>query len=370
VLLALVAGIAVSWARHPAEAGATRWYMALAASAASLCLLGCYDDLVDLRARWKLLGQIVSIVPLVLSGHYVENLAVAGYTIHLGPWGAAWTIVWLVLGINALNLIDGMDGLASVIGILTSVNIAVISTSFGLAHVALAAMALAGALLGFVVYNLPPARIYLGDCGSMVIGLLLGVLALEASPEPATANATIIAGALFVPLFDTALAVIRRTIRGQGIMVADRGHIHHRLLDRGFSIWAVLGILGVFCLVSGAAAWLAAVEGQELAAWAVLLIGTAWCVVGRLAGHEEWALVVALFRQGMGAAPFDSRSPSAAAGRSGPPAVANFRAGGDRQATARISAGVGRALVGARRTRPQTPHSARVKKHGFVESLS
>jgi len=267
-------------------------------SAGLLCLLGCWDDLRDLPARWKLLGQIVATLPIVMAGCFVERLVIFGCPIEMGWLGAAWTIGWLVLGINALNLLDGMDGLAAVIGVVVSATIAAIAALQGQAEVAVLAMALGGGVLGFLVYNRPPARIYLGDCGSMVIGFALSLLALEvARAASAGANVSVLAALLFVPLLDTTLAIVRRTLSGRSFMAADRGHVHHRLLDRGLSVWRVLALWGSVCLTTCVVGCLAAVWIDALWAWAALGVLVVLLVHLQLAGYEEWKLAKRFFAQ-------------------------------------------------------------------------
>jgi len=265
---------------------------ALALSAGILGVLGCYDDLFDMNARWKLFWQIGATLPIVLFGGCVERVAVFGHPLELGLWGAAFTIGWLVLGINAMNLLDGTDGLASVVGIAISIVIATLAWYQGDPAVMRLALVLAGALTGFLVYNLPPARIYLGDCGSMIIGLTLALLVLRVSIDGAlgAVRLTMAAALLFVPFLDTALAIVRRTLNGSGFMAADRGHIHHRLQDRGLNNWKILGFLGGLCLATGAVAWVVAFSRHDLWAWALLATLLAALVNRRLVGHTEWGL--------------------------------------------------------------------------------
>ena len=280
----------------------------LGLSGTMLCLLGCWDDLCGLSAPWKLLGQIASILPTVLLGCCVERVVLFGYHVELGWLSIPATVGWLVLGTNALNLLDGMDGLASVTAIVISAAVAVIAAGQGYFEVMLLALALAGALAGFLVFNLPPARVYLGDAGSLVIGFVLSLLVLQVSIEgPMTANLAVAAVLLFVPLLDTGLAVVRRTLRGRCFMVADRGHIHHRLLDQGYTTWQVLGLIGGFCLTTGIIAWLMAVLGWELWGWAVLAGITVLAVNRQLLGHVEWQLARQLFTRG--AAPWQGLPP-------------------------------------------------------------
>lgn len=266
---------------------------ALGFSAGMLCLLGVYDDLYEMSARWKLLGQIVSALPVVLAGCYVEQFMLFGYCLDVGFLGIVWTIGWLVLGVNALNLLDGADGLASIIGIVISVAIGAIAAAQSRPEVMLLAFVLAGALAGFLVHNLPPAKIYLGDSGSMVIGFTLALLTLRVSlgeSGSATANLTVAAALLFVPLVDTALAVVRRTLKGCSFMVADHGHIHHQLRARGLSTWAVLAVLGGLGVATGIVAWSVAVSGEELLGWGVLCTVTLALAGRKLIGYEEWCL--------------------------------------------------------------------------------
>jgi len=289
--LALLAGLAGGhfFAAGP-EAGAML-PIALALSGGVLCLLGAWDDLTELSAGRKLAGQIMATLPVVLAGLYVERAELFGYTLQLGWLGIVATVGWLLLCINAMNLIDGMDGLASTVGILISAAVAVVAGLWGVADVMLASLALAAALAGFLVYNRPPARIYLGDSGSMVAGGVLGVLVLRvATGGTAAPNLTVAAALFFVPLLDTFLAIVRRSIEGRSLMDADRGHVHHRLLDHGLGVWRVLGVLGGLCVLSGVVAALVAASGQEWLAWAVLPAVAALAVHRRLIGHEEWRL--------------------------------------------------------------------------------
>ena len=267
--------------------------VALGLSAGILCLLGFYDDLYDMPARWKLVGQIVSTLPVLVAGSYVRQFTLFGHSMDVGLLGVPATIAWLVLGVNALNLLDGMDGLASMIGIVISVAVGAIAATQNRPEVMLLAFVLAGALAGFLVHNLPPARIYLGDCGSMVIGFTLALLALRVSLaplSPTTCRVTVAAALLFVPLTDTALAIARRTMKGCSFMVADRGHIHHQLLNRGLGNWGVLGVMGGFSVATAMTGWWVSVSGSDLLGWGALASIALFLAGGRLLAVEEWSL--------------------------------------------------------------------------------
>ncbi len=284
-------GIWMSYFLLPGQEPNVPFYLALSVSIVILGALGCYDDLFDIRPRVKLAGQILAVAPLVLVGGYVERFTILGATIELGWLGVPWTIAWIVLGINALNLIDGMDGLASTVGITAAGALAVLAALSGNTHVVVIGLVLAGALAGFLGHNLPPARIYLGDCGSMVVGLVLATLAIRVVPEPGMPNLTAMCALLFVPLYDTFLAIVRRGISGKGIMAADRGHVHHRLLDRGLGIWGSLSLLAGFSVLSGLFGGLAVLAGQDGIAGAGLVMVAVVGAQLELFGHEEWALV-------------------------------------------------------------------------------
>lgn len=291
VSASVLLGMGLSYLLLPAQPAATPFLAALAFSVVILCVLGCYDDLFDMRASVKLVGQLLAVVPLIAVGAYVERFTVFGFSIELGWFGVPCTIAWIVLGINALNLIDGMDGLAPTVGIMAAAAVAVIAGVTGNTHVAVIAVVLAGALAGFLVYNLPPARIYLGDSGSMVIGLVLATLALRVTAGTGSPNLTAMCALLFVPLYDTLLAVVRRGLNGKSIMAADRGHIHHRLLDRGLGVWNSLALLAALSLTAGCVSCFVILTGQELVACAALGVAALLFARFELFGHQEWAMV-------------------------------------------------------------------------------
>ncbi len=272
--------------------GFTSLASVLISAAGYVCLLGCCDDSWNLSARFKLALQIVSVLPIVAAGYWVDHLVVFGTSISLGPLGIALTVAWLVGCINALNLLDGMDGLASAVGLSTAVMLAVIAGTMGHHHVALVAVALAGALCGFLVFNLPPASIYLGDSGSMVIGLLVGMLGIQGSLKTtATLSLAVPATVLAIPMLDTALAILRRRLTGRSIAAPDRGHIHHRLLERGLTTWQALCVISALCLTCGAAATAATIFRNDALAWIVVLTVLVLLVRLRAFGHFEVALL-------------------------------------------------------------------------------
>ncbi|OHB77461.1 MAG: hypothetical protein A2W31_09420 [Planctomycetes bacterium RBG_16_64_10] len=264
----------------------------VALTAGGVCLIGCVDDRLDLKPRFKLLLQTAATIPVIMAGYWVQRIALFGYSIDLGWSGALLTMFWLVACINAVNLLDGMDGLASMVGVFSALSIALIAAIGGHLQVTLIAVALAGALAGFLAYNLPPASIYLGDSGSMVIGLVVGVLAFQGSLTASAAlSITVPLLVMTIPMLDAVLAVTRRRLSGRPFDAADRGHIHHRLLSQGLTQWQSLGVIGTLCLITGTAAIAAAAWGNDALAWitaggVVLLL-----VTTRAFGNHELALI-------------------------------------------------------------------------------
>lgn len=290
LFLGAAVAVAVACAYRPGEFVGVLAPFGLAAGV--LWLVGMRDDIKPLSARSKLVCQIGIAFLIVQSGCYPENVAMLGYSLHLGWFGAVCMMGWLVLGINALNLIDGMDGLASVTGIVISAGIAIVAGIQGDLPTLVLALALAGGLAGFLVHNRPPATIFLGDSGSMVVGLALSFLAFRLTTDvSATIHVTSLTLLLFVPLLDTHLAVARRMLMGRNIFQGDHSHLHHQLLGKGLTVWKTLGLLGAFSGVSVAAACLAAITGRELAAWAMVLGSTGLLVAGRYLGVQELTLV-------------------------------------------------------------------------------
>lgn len=260
-------------------------------TAGFVCFVGSIDDRFNLPSRAKLVLQILAVLPLMILGFYVDRIVVFGYPIELGWCGVPLTVLWLVGCINALNLIDGMDGLASIVGLSTTAMMGVIAASEGHPHVAAIAIVLTAALAGFLPYNLPPASIFLGDSGSMVIGLSVGVLGIQgALKTSATLAITAPAVAMTLPMFDILAAVVRRRLTGRRFDAPDRLHIHHRLLDRGWTPWQVLCLIGALCLTTGAAATAATIFRRDALAWIAAMTLVVLLIRLQLFGHEEFAM--------------------------------------------------------------------------------
>ena len=218
--------------------------------------IGLLDDLFDLRAWIKLGGQLAAAGLACVGG--VRILSVGGASTDAW-WNIPLTILWLLACMNAFNLVDGLDGLAVGVGLFATLTVFTAAMMQHNMVLAVATFPLAGALLAFLCYNFNPATIFLGDSGSLLIGFLLGCYAAIWSNKSATLlGMTAPLMALSIPLLDVALAIVRRFLRHQPIFGADRGHIHHRLLDRGFTprrvvlvLYGLCGLAAAFSLLQG-----------------------------------------------------------------------------------------------------------------------
>ena len=226
----------------------------LVPAALTIFVVGLLDDLVGLRPWHKLCGQAVAAGLAYMGG--VQVAGVPGFSAH-GLWTLPITMVWLIACSNAFNLLDGMDGLATGIGLFASFTTLAAALMHGNAALAMATAPLVGALFAFLRYNFNPASIFLGDSGSLTVGFLLGCFAALWGQKSATLlGMTAPLMALAVPLLDTGVSIVRRFLRHQPIFGADRSHLHHRLLDRGLStrqavmvLYGVCGIAAAFSLL-------------------------------------------------------------------------------------------------------------------------
>lgn len=269
----------------------SREFSAIAVAVCLLAFVGLADDLYRLRARYKLLGQLVAATVVAISGLSFERLSFAGFSTGLGWLAVPLTVAWLVTCINAVNLIDGSDGLASVVGIVLAGTIACTSWTLNNPASALVALGLAGALIGFLRYNAPPASIFLGDTGSMTIGLLAGALSIQSHTKSAAGYALLAPLAMWIiPMMDVGMAIVRRKLTGRGISTTDRSHLHHCLLERGFTSWQLLGFVGGLCAFCGLGGWLSVRYSNS---WFAIMSSAAvvgYLVCKRYFGHAEFQL--------------------------------------------------------------------------------
>jgi UDP-GlcNAc:undecaprenyl-phosphate GlcNAc-1-phosphate transferase len=198
--------------------------------------VGLVDDLRDLSPVAKLGGQLLASVVVVALGLRLDEIGTPWGGVALGLLGPVITVGWLVAVANAVNLIDGLDGLAAGVSLAALVAFGVIAAMLGAPVVLLLAAAAAGAVLAFLVYNRPPASIIMGDAGAMFLGMLLGAMAVAlVNARPAHIALPTAIVALGVPLADMAWAILRRLAAGRSVFAADSSHIHHQLMGLGLS---------------------------------------------------------------------------------------------------------------------------------------
>jgi UDP-GlcNAc:undecaprenyl-phosphate GlcNAc-1-phosphate transferase len=269
-------------------------------SSLAMFALGFWDDLKPLGAKKKLLGQVLIAVGVCASGIGIEKLKVpfTATVIDLGAWGYVITVLWLVGMVNLINLIDGVDGLAGGICLMLMALLAYVGHQSGSYELLVSGMA--GALLAFLWFNFPPARIYLGDGGAYFLGFQIGLFAILSSHKGTVFAA--LAAPLFVlalPIIDTSLAILRRGLRGLPIFRPDRKHLHHHLLEMGLSRRKVVlyfyAVTLVFLAMGFVAFWSRGHWIPVLAGLATLILllcagklhfSRHWFAVGRVVGDS------------------------------------------------------------------------------------
>jgi UDP-GlcNAc:undecaprenyl-phosphate GlcNAc-1-phosphate transferase len=248
------------------------------AGAGAILVLGVFDDIKGLAALPKLLVQSAVGATLWAGGLALDSVSFMGETIEFSWASLPLTILWVAGIINAMNLIDGLDGLAGGVAFIASGCLWALATFDGNPILGLFAAALAGAVLGFLLYNFSPAMIFMGDSGSMTIGYVFAAAGLWSAGKRATAMALLLpVVALGLPVVDTLYAIARRTAHGQSPFHSDRGHIHHRLLDAGYSQRQAVLLLYAVCAVL--ATVVVVVRSTDEPAYGILIAAVAAALV-------------------------------------------------------------------------------------------
>ena len=242
--------------------------------AALLMLVGAWDDRFNLRPSLKLCFQIVAAILAIGAGFSFDRFSnpIWGVTLEV-PFWIMWpvSLLWIVGVTNAMNLIDGLDGLSSGVGAIIAATLTVICWQAGQWTGVVIGLALFGALIGYLPYNFPPARIFLGDTGSLLIGYALALLALEGYRKTALLAFLVPILALAIPLLDTILSIVRRIRSGRGVFSPDRLHMHHRLLHREGShrnaVLMLYFLTSCFCMI--------AVSSSQIDGWLAFIYLTA-----------------------------------------------------------------------------------------------
>lgn len=259
----------------------------LLAGAWIVCL-GLYDDRFGMKGRYKLVGQLFAAAIVISSGLQIHAFSLFGYPLQLGWFSVPFTLFWLLGAINSLNLLDGIDGLATTLGIILCATITLMALMIGQFAVAIVGAVFVGALVGFLRFNFPPATIYLGDAGSMLIGLVVGSLAIGGSLKTtATIGLAAPIAIWALPMFDSFTAILRRKLTGRSIYAVDRGHLHHRLMNRFGKNTIVLGVVAICCVVTCAGALLSVMIKNDLVAVGSVLLVFGILVATQAFGHVE-----------------------------------------------------------------------------------
>jgi len=261
-------------------------------------LVGAYDDLVGAPPQLKLLLETIAAAMVWGAGFRISRLPLIGYEIKSPVWSLVSTVFWILAVTNALNLIDGLDGLAAGTAFFVTISVFVVSLIHHNVFACVLTVTLAGTLLGFLQYNFAPASIYLGDAGSLFLGFFLGTLAIHSAQKSSTLMAIVVPFVAFgLPLMDTSLAVVRRFLSGQPLFGADQDHIHHRLLQRRLSPRiAVLLLYAMAALFSLGSIIIVHSTGSLVALAGVLIGATAWFLTSRIQYSELTELNVYVSR--------------------------------------------------------------------------
>ncbi len=261
-------------------------------AASFLMLVGIIDDFYGLRGRQKLFGQIIAASILIGFGYSFESVGFYGFEISFGHFALLIMYVWILGCINSVNLLDGADGFATSLGIMITGGLCVISYIYGRPFDALICAAMCGALIGFLRFNFPPATAYLGDAGSMLIGLVVAAIAIRSATKQPMAYALFAPVALLaIPIIDTAAAIIRRQLTGKSIYSTDRGHLHHTLIRKGLSPRLALLWFVILCSTTVIGATFSAVYRQAEYAF-ISIIAVLCCLIGfKYFGVLEFKLV-------------------------------------------------------------------------------
>lgn len=255
--------------------------LGIVAGGTVMLLIGIIDDLKQLSAKIKLMGQIIAALVLVAFDIRIEWITNPfGPMLYLDYLSIPVTILWVVAVTNTVNLIDGLDGLAAGVSSIAAITICIVALQQDLWAVAVLTAIIAGSALGFLFHNFNPAKIFMGDTGSLFLGYMLSAVSIMGAVKGAATIALFVPiVALGLPIMDTAFAIIRRYTNGVPIFRPDKGHLHHRLLAMGLtqkqvvlSMYLISGMLGFSAIML--------TEVSRLSAFLILTVITTTAVVG------------------------------------------------------------------------------------------
>lgn len=251
--------------------------LGLVAGCLIIVILGIFDDIYALSAKLKFAVQIIAALCPILAGVRIDFIRVPSFIVEYGYIGLGWfaiplTLVWILAITNATNLLDGLDGLACGVSSISALTLLCIAIIVGESEVAFLTSALAGACFGFLPYNFNPAKLFMGDTGSMFLGFVLGAASVQGLFKGyAVVSLAAPILVLGLPIFDTTSAVLRRLKNHQPIMSPDRGHLHHKLIDAGFSQKRAVTTIYALCLILCVVA-VALIATGAISLWVLALV--------------------------------------------------------------------------------------------------
>ncbi len=241
-------------------------------------IIGLIDDFKSLNPYIKFVIQIAATLIIMIPGRTFEMIRIPfiNVTLDIGFLGYILTGVWIIGVCNAVNLIDGMDGLSGGLSAIAALFTALISISIGSTATAIVAFALFGSILGFLVFNFPPAKIFMGDSGSLFIGFAIATMPLIEMNRITDMSLIIAISLIFIPVLDTLTSMLRRKMRGQSMFFPDREHIHHKLMDKNLSVKQILSVLYIISIILSATVFSWTLCG---AGWIINLTIVLWIMV-------------------------------------------------------------------------------------------
>ena len=240
----------------------------------------------------KLFGQFIAATVLIFFDYHFDKVTFAGFTIQFDVFSIIFVYGWVLAAVNSVNLLDGADGIAGTIGIVMSFSLGIMSISLGQTLNAVILFGFAGSLVGFLKFNFPPAKVYLGDAGSMLIGFVLSAMAIRGMSKQTSAFAFFAPLALLsIPFIDTSAAIIRRRLTGRSIFEVDRGHLHHSLMKRGYSPRASLLWVLALSLTTATGGVLSLMNKQSIYALVSIVLVILIMMGNRIFGNAEFRLV-------------------------------------------------------------------------------
>lgn len=263
-----------------------------------IVILGIFDDIYALPAKLKFVVQIAAALVAVLAGNRIEVLSNPNIFSSDPFWELGWlsfpiTVIWIVAITNAVNLIDGLDGLACGVSTISAVTMLVIALLVSELDVAVIMGALAGACIGFLPYNFNPAKIFMGDTGATFLGFIMATMSVQGMFKMYNIISFVVPFLMLgLPIFDVCFAVVRRISKGQSPMSPDRSHVHHKLIDMGMSQKQAVGTLYVISAILGLSAVVLTASGALKAMVVLIALALAaviaWRIfLGKPGGHTD-----------------------------------------------------------------------------------